>query len=147
MQSPYSLTLLRPDFTKANPKAGAIQLTFNVNGTLLLARFDNAPTMIFLYSFPSSPDQALDTSDNQGRTSVPRLRSVLVHSKAVLSAKWNPVRKGSLAVSTGDGSVYLWSDEWIGEGGELEEVAECVGVPASELDLLLSEVVRTDGGW
>ena len=130
IQPPYSLSILRPDFTKANPKAGAIQLSFNVNGSLLLARFEDAPTLVFLYSFPSSQGG----SSSPSHASVPfqpKLSSVLVHSKAVTSARWNPVRKGSLAISTGSGSMYLWSDEWVGEGGELEEVAECVGVPAS----------------
>jgi len=129
VQPPHSLSLLRPDFTKANPKAGALQLSFNVNGTLLLARFDTAPTMVFLYSFPSLPSS---NDDDHHTPSIPRLHSVLVHSRAVLSARWNPVRKGSLAVCTGSGSMYVWSDEWVGEGGELEEVAECVGVPARE---------------
>jgi hypothetical protein len=27
--------------------------------------------------------------------------------------------------------VYTWSDEWQGESGEEEEMAECIGVPAS----------------
>jgi len=27
--------------------------------------------------------------------------------------------------------MYLWSEEWIGEGGTEEEMAECVGIPAS----------------
>ncbi|KAH8102516.1 WD repeat-containing protein 8 [Cristinia sonorae] len=131
VQPPYSLSFARADFTKANPKAGAIQLSFNTNGTLLLARFENAPAMIFLYSFPSSPELRIQAEDDHHtRISTPKLRSVLVHSKPVMSARWNPVRKGSLAVCTGSGSMYLWSDEWVGEGGELEEVAECVGVPA-----------------
>ena len=28
-------------------------------------------------------------------------------------------------------SLYTWSDEWIGDGGSEEEMAECIGVPAS----------------
>lgn len=27
--------------------------------------------------------------------------------------------------------MYMWSDEWVGEDGTSEEMAECVGVPAS----------------
>lgn len=27
--------------------------------------------------------------------------------------------------------MYMWSDEWVGEDGVAEEMAECVGVPAS----------------
>ena len=27
--------------------------------------------------------------------------------------------------------MYLWSEEWIGESGAEEEMAECVGIPAS----------------
>ncbi|THH33509.1 hypothetical protein EUX98_g641 [Antrodiella citrinella] len=85
--------------------------------------------MVFLYAFVSTLDSG---NDDHSKASTPRLRSVLVHSKPVMSARWNPVRKGSLAICTGSGSMYVWSDEWEGEGGELEEVAECVGVPARE---------------
>jgi hypothetical protein len=31
--------------------------------------------------------------------------------------------------------MYLWSEEWIGESGA-EEMAECVGIPASAFNLL-----------
>lgn len=67
----------------------------------------------------------------------PKLRCVLVQARAILSAKWNPVRKGSLLVSTGSPSVYIWSDEWVGDvedsfvgESDGEDMAECVGVPA-----------------
>jgi len=30
--------------------------------------------------------------------------------------------------------MYLWSEEWIGEGGAEEEMAECVGIPAKKFD-------------
>jgi hypothetical protein len=33
--------------------------------------------------------------------------------------------------------MYTWSDEWVGEEGE-EEMAECIGVPASEYSLALT---------
>lgn len=57
---------------------------------------------------------------------------MLLHSQPVLQARWNPVRKGKLALCCGGPSVYLWSDEWVGEGGDEEEIAECIGVPASK---------------
>lgn len=28
--------------------------------------------------------------------------------------------------------MYIWSDEWQSESGEEEEMAECIGVPASK---------------
>jgi hypothetical protein len=46
---------------------------------------------------------------------------------------WNPVRQGRLALSCGGQAMYLWSEEWIGESGTEEEMAECVGIPASAL--------------
>lgn len=78
-----------------------------------------------------------------------RLRSVLQHTRAVMCARWNPERRGSLALSCGSGGLYLWSDEWVSEGagggtaardeGDADadtdvdgELAECVGVPASK---------------
>ena len=61
---------------------------------------------------------------------MPRLRTVLLHTQPVLHARWNPVRKGNLALCCGNQSVYTWSDEWQGDSGE-EEMAECIGVPAS----------------
>ena len=43
------------------------------------------------------------------------------------------MRKGNLALCCGNQSVYTWSDEWQGDSGE-EEMAECIGVPASKSD-------------
>ena len=82
---------------------------------------ENIPTAVFLFNFPSPRE-----------TAIPRLRTVLLHSQPVLHARWNPVRKGSLCLCCGIQSVYIWSDEWQGEGDEEEEMAECIGVPASQ---------------
>lgn len=40
-------------------------------------------------------------------------------------------------ICCGGGSIYTWSDEWVGaeesgREGEEEEMAECIGVPASQ---------------
>lgn len=150
LQPPYSLPHSRPDYTKANPKAGAVQLTFNITGSLLLARFESSPTAIFLFSFPSPAEH--DSKNHQTPSSsqeatVPKLRSVLIHSQAVTSTRWNPVRRGILAVCTGNGSLYLWSDEWVGEEAETdecEEVAECIGVPASTAPIIRHLSCSTD---
>ena len=71
-----------------------------------------------------------------GEAFSPRLRSVLLHSSPVTHVHWNPVRQGRLASSCGGQAMYLWSEEWIGESGAEEEVAECVGIPASAFDIL-----------
>jgi hypothetical protein len=81
--------------------------------------------MVLIYNFPLV-NQRLK----------PRLRTVLFHSHPVAHARWNPVRKNGLALCCGGQSVYTWNDEWLGEGGDEEEMAECIGVPASELDVL-----------
>ena len=76
-------------------------------------------------------------------TDVPRLRSLLIQQQPVVQASWNPVRKGVLSLCTGGSSLYTWSDEWVGEDGE-EEMAECVGIPASRFrsgSLVVLEVV------
>jgi len=55
------------------------------------------------------------------------------------------MRKGVLSLCTGGSSLYTWSDEWVGEDGE-EEMAECVGIPASgfqRCSLLFSDVVNS----
>jgi hypothetical protein len=41
--------------------------------------------------------------------------------------------------------MYLWSEEWIGEGGSEEEMAECVGIPASAFNIprTISHVFQT----
>ncbi|KAI0788631.1 WD repeat-containing protein 8 [Abortiporus biennis] len=133
LQSPNSISLSRSDLTKPNPKSGILQLEFNITGTLLLARFESAPCIVFLYAFPTRDEIEASASSPLS----PRLRSVLIHSQPVTSAKWNPERKGSLAIACGIGSIYLWSDEWVGveddddEGGE---IAECVGVPAKRFE-------------
>ena len=79
--------------------------------------------MVHLFTFPAP-----------GETFSPRLRSVLLHSSAVMHAHWNPVRQGRLALTCGGQAMYLWSEEWISEGGSEEEMAECVGIPASASD-------------
>jgi hypothetical protein len=79
--------------------------------------------MVHLFTFPAP-----------GEIFSPRLRSVLLHSSAVMHAHWNPVRQGRLALTCGGQAMYLWSEEWISEGGSEEEMAECVGIPASASD-------------
>lgn len=108
-------------------------------------RFDGAPRAVHLFSFPKLGSEKKDVP-----SLAPRLRSVLLHTQPVECARWNPVRRGSLAICAGGGAMYLWSDEWesadggqsaairepkrkvAADDGEGEEVAECVGVPASE---------------
>jgi hypothetical protein len=75
---------------------------------------------VYIFDFPVSPESFM-----------PRLRTVLLHSQPVLHARWNPARKGNLALCCGNQSVYTWSDEWQGDSGD-EEMAECIGVPASK---------------
>ncbi|KAF7320307.1 ATP-dependent metallopeptidase [Mycena kentingensis (nom. inval.)] len=118
VQGPHSISINRHDATKAAPKSGVAQLEWNKNGSLLLVRFDNCPNVLHLYDFP--------TVEQEFR---PRLRSVLLHSRPILHARWNPVRNGSLAICCGSQALYMWSDEWMGDHGE-EEMAECIGVPA-----------------
>ena len=81
---------------------------------------ESIPNAVFLFDFPSSREKFM-----------PKLRTVLLHSQPVLHARWNPTRKGSLVLCCGIQSIYIWSDEWQGESGEDEEMAECIGVPAS----------------
>ncbi|KAJ7630817.1 WD repeat-containing protein 8 [Roridomyces roridus] len=123
LHGPHSIAIQRADQTKPNAKSGTIQLDWNKNGTLLLARFENTPTAVHIFDFPL-PEQAFS----------PQLRAVLLHSQPVLHARWNPVRKGSLTLCCGGRSIYMWNDEWVNDKGESEEVAECIGVPAREFE-------------
>jgi len=138
LQGTQVLNTIRSDLTKANPKSGITQMSWNLTGSLLLLRFggpqvspnlikylsslypENAPHVVYLYDFPSS-----------GEKFAPKLRTVLLHTQPVMRARWNPVRKGSLALCCGSQSLYIWSDEWQGESDGEEEMAECIGVPAS----------------
>lgn len=128
-RSPSSLSITRPDLSKAYPKSGAVQLSFNASGTLLLARFESTPNAVHIYAFPT-PQDAQSRDATRG---TPRLRSVLIHNQTVQSAGWNPAKPGVLALSCGCESMYIWRDEFpvINEDGveEVQEVAECVGVP------------------
>ena len=82
---------------------------------------DNIPTAIYLFDFPTSSEKF-----------APKLRTILIQSQPVVQVRWNPVRKGSLTLCCGTQSVYIWSDEWHGESdNDQEEMAECIGVPAS----------------
>ncbi|KIM66308.1 hypothetical protein SCLCIDRAFT_1153469 [Scleroderma citrinum Foug A] len=120
-RGPQPINVHRVDPTKPNPKSGAAQLDWNKTGTLLLVRFENVPTLVHIYDFPAPSDPF-----------VPRLRCVLQHQNPVLNARWNPVRKGSLVICCGTQSIYTWSDEWVGDGGDEEEMAECIGVPTTK---------------
>lgn len=122
INGPHVLTTIRADPTKPNPKSGVVQMEWNLTGSLLLVRFDNIPSAVFIFEFPVSPESFM-----------PRLRTVLLHTQPLLHARWNPVRKGSLALCCGIQSVYIWSDEWQGDSGE-EEMAECIGVPANNFE-------------
>lgn len=97
-------------------------------GTLITKPVENAPAVVHIYEFPYT----LSKEINLNLTAVPRLRSLLIQRQPVVQASWNPVRKGVLALCTGGSSIYTWSDEWAGEDGEEEEeMAECIGIPAS----------------
>lgn len=137
LDGPQTISLIKADLSKPNPRSGAVQLEWNKPGTLLLVRYgdgggfseyhvlnpsttDNVPNGVHIYDFPTPSDPF-----------VPRLRCVLVHLKPVIHARWNPMRKGSLAICCGTQSVFTWSDEWVGEGDDEEDMAECIGVPAS----------------
>ncbi|KAF9022969.1 YVTN repeat-like/Quino protein amine dehydrogenase [Hymenopellis radicata] len=110
LQTPSTITLTKSDHTRPHPKGGVIQLDWNRTGRLLLARFETTPTAVHIFDFP------------------------LPNATFIRHARWNPERKGSLAVCCGSPSLYTWSDEWIGENGTEEEIAECVGVPAQKFD-------------
>ncbi|TRM66438.1 quinon protein alcohol dehydrogenase-like superfamily [Schizophyllum amplum] len=126
VRSAQTLPVARPDLTKPPPKCGAVQMEFNQNGALLLLRFENVPNVMYIYDFPSDGAPLLQ----------PKLRTVIMNNKAVLHARWNPIRPGNLAFCSGERSVYLWSDEWVGEDAQtdVEGVTECVGVPAQEFE-------------
>ncbi|KAF9015498.1 WD repeat-containing protein 8 [Cyathus striatus] len=123
LQGSQSIPILRSDHSKAYPKSGVIQLEWNTTGSMLLVRFENSPNAVHIFDFPSPKERFM-----------PKLRTLLLHSEPVLHARWNPVRKGSLALCSGVQSVYIWSDEWVGEGGKEEEMAECIGVPARKFE-------------
>jgi len=96
---------------------------------------ENVPTAVHLFAFPGP-----------GEAFLPRLRSVLLHTSAVTHAHWNPVRQGRFVLSCSGQAMYLWSEEWIGEGGAEEEMAECVGIPASAfiMSRLISLLLETE---
>ncbi|KAI0001905.1 YVTN repeat-like/Quino protein amine dehydrogenase [Russula vinacea] len=109
----HPLNANRVDNSKSYPKSGTIQLEFNKTGTLLLTRFESVPTSVHLFAFPG-PGEAFS----------PRLRSVFLHSSPVCV----------FALSCGGQAMYLWSEEWIGESGAEEEMAECIGIPAKKFN-------------
>jgi len=147
-----SVPLSHINLSRANAKSGAAQLSWNSNGSLLLVRFGQylrhcytisvrlnpsecAPTVIYLYNFPSPQERF-----------APYLRSVLIHTQPVLHVQWNPVRKGSLALCCGSRGAYTWSDEWVGENGVEEEMAECIGIPNGKSGVP-SFLVNTHRPW
>jgi hypothetical protein len=154
LRAPHVLSLVRADTTKAYPKAGAAQLAWNASGSYLLARFgtippraafpadrvaDSAPTVAFLYAFPLAGGAAPSSALLARPSRAPALASVLLHTRPLAAARWNPRRPGALALCAGAGALHVWSDEWAADGagaGEMatsasaEEMAECIAVPA-----------------
>ncbi|KAF4573059.1 Centrosome-associated WD domain-containing protein [Pleurotus pulmonarius] len=120
IQGPQTIPIGRVDHSKL-PKAGIVQMEWNKTGTLLMTRYENVPNAVYLYDFPT-PSQEF----------APKLRSVLIHSSPVLQVRWNPIRKGNLALCCGLRSIYTWSDEWLGDNDVEEEMAECIGVPTKQ---------------
>ncbi|KAG8896531.1 hypothetical protein FRB99_008852 [Tulasnella sp. 403] len=118
-QAGSPLPLIRPDPNKPNAKSGLVQLEWNIDGTLLMARFEQSPTTIHIYHFPT-PSQPFN----------PRARSVLIHTKPVLHARWNPTQAALLVACCGTGSIYTWDGRV-----EVGDVAECIGVPAKQFDV------------
>ncbi|KZW00243.1 YVTN repeat-like/Quino protein amine dehydrogenase [Exidia glandulosa HHB12029] len=117
---PVSISVERADPAKPHPRTGVAQLTWNVDGTLLLIRFEQAPTAAFIYSFPGPGDPFNVT-----------LRSVLLQSKPISYARWNPIKAGNLCISCDNGALYTWSDDWVGDDG-VNEIAECIAIPAKK---------------
>ncbi|THH10929.1 hypothetical protein EW145_g995 [Phellinidium pouzarii] len=130
-QGTQSIIVNRADASKAYPKSGLVQLEWNANGSLLVARYESAPTALFIYAFPAPSERFK-----------PCLRSVLLHTKPVIRARWNPIRSGALVLSCGGGGLYTWSNEWSSSDtdqgvneNEDEEIAECIGIPAKNFQL------------
>lgn len=130
-QGTQTVPMIRADASKAYPKSGLVQLEWNVNGSLLLTRYESSPTALFIYSFPSPSERFK-----------PKLRSVLLQSTPILQARWNPVRAGALVLCCGGGGMYMWSNEWSSESedkantdADEEEIAECIGIPAKKFQL------------
>ncbi|KAG8887832.1 hypothetical protein FRB98_008904 [Tulasnella sp. 332] len=113
------LQMSRPDPAKPHPKSGLAQLEWNVDGSLLLARFDQSPTTLHVFAFPTS-----------SLSNKPRLRSILIHNQPVLHARWDPVQSTMFAACCGGGAVYTW------DGGAGDEMAECIGVPTKEFKVM-----------
>ncbi|EMD35848.1 hypothetical protein CERSUDRAFT_124462 [Gelatoporia subvermispora B] len=164
LSSPHTLSIRsssstssKPTKASSCPHAGISHLAWNATGTLLLALSASAPSAAFLFSFPlPKPLPRPEPGAPRPRPVPikPVLRTVLTHAAPIESARWAPRRAGRLALCTGGGALYLWSDEWVSvpagggdrgdtdqdaeagedaaEDAEGEEVAECVGVPAKQ---------------
>lgn len=122
-QGPQTIPITRSDQTKAYPKSGAIQLEWNKTGQLLMIRFESMPLAVHLYDFPAA-----------SRPFNPRLRTIILHAKPILHARWNPARKGNFVTCCSGQSLYTWSDEWVGDNDQDEEMAECIGIPAPRFE-------------
>ncbi|CEL57758.1 WD repeat-containing protein WRAP73 OS=Mus musculus GN=Wrap73 PE=2 SV=2 [Rhizoctonia solani AG-1 IB] len=121
-----ALTITRRDGAKGLPKTGAVQIEWNLTGTMFFVRYESTSTALHIYNFPA-PDEPFK----------PSLKTVLLHATPITRASWNPVRAESLAMSCSRPAVYMWTsnNEWVNDNvGEIEdEGAECIGVPGQEM--------------
>ncbi|KAG8826695.1 hypothetical protein FRB91_007404 [Serendipita sp. 411] len=108
-----------------NPKSGVTSMEFSASGTLLLATWEQCPTLAFIYHFPP-PEEPF----------IPQLRTIIQCTQPISQAKmsYEPTISGTtVALCTGTGAVYLWNDDReLNEDGERGELTECVAIPTEK---------------
>lgn len=88
---PFTVSCLRPDPEKPNPKLGVGIVKFSVDGMYIATRNDNMPNSVWIWD-----------------VSKLKLAVVLVQSCPVSDIKWDPLQS-RLAMCTSNNKLYLWS--------------------------------------
>ncbi|CED84716.1 Uncharacterized conserved protein WDR8, contains WD repeats [Phaffia rhodozyma] len=128
MNTPATISFIKPDPKQHPPKMGVSQLEWNQDGSLLMSRLENSPDCLILYPFPTA-DPDFDPSSLESSSDLPF--SVLLQTRPILHATFHPTDSKKLALCTGSNGIYIWNGDWITDGAEGEGVAECIGIPSS----------------
>ncbi|WFC98554.1 hypothetical protein MYAM1_001283 [Malassezia yamatoensis] len=97
-------------------KQGISWMAWNTDGSALAIRNDSMPNSVFVYNFEGFTEKRVDA--------VLSLAAILEYSNPVSAIAWRPGVHNTLAVVTGQDSVYLFSNS-----GESKQSAEAIAIP------------------
>lgn len=111
-------TALAEVITQHETKTGACWIAWNADGSVLACQNKYTPNVMLLYEFFGLHERSVDAHL--------RPLAVIVLSAPITSAAWQPEHACSLALTTGQSSVYSWTQK---AGEDAVQCCEAVAIP------------------